>query len=127
MSRTYNLAQSQKLLRVDTKTFNKWLEKAKITPEQDAYDTRQKLLTYEQLVMLADLHKRPRPSLPEEAPSEEEVTLTTLDKRLTTLEQLIIQRLDALTVNWQRYNRCNRLPHKAAMHDKRSLLQCQQT
>lgn len=97
MSHTYNLAQSQKLLRVDTKTFNKWLEKADIIPDQDAYDTRQKLLTYEQLVMLADLHKRPRPPLPkEETPSAEEVTLAMLDKRLTTLEQLIIQRFDAL-------------------------------
>jgi hypothetical protein len=100
MSRTYNFAQSQKLLRVDAKTFGKWLEKAKIDPEtlRDSYDTRQKLLTYEQIVLLADLHKRPRPPLPEEDIPEPPaaVILTTVDERLAALEQLIIQRFDGL-------------------------------
>ena len=96
MSYTYNLDQSKKLLQADQKTFKKWLAKAKMTPVQDAYDTRQKLLTYEQLVILADLHDRPRPPLPDETSSAEEVTLATLDKRLAVLEQLIAQRLDAL-------------------------------
>ena len=100
MSRTYNFAQSQKLLHVDPKTFGKWLEKAKIDPEtlRDEYDTRQKLLTYEQIVMLADLHKRPRPLLPkEDEPEPPAVTLATLDERLTALEQEITRRLDQLT------------------------------
>ena len=100
MSRTYNFGQSQKLLHVDPKTFGKWLEKAKIDPEtlRDEYDTRQKLLTYEQIVMLADLHKRPRPPLPkEDEPEPPAVTLATLGERLTALEQEITRRLDQLT------------------------------
>jgi len=93
MMHTYNKDQSRKLLKVDAKTFDKWLAKAKIIPEPDAYDTRQKLLTYEQIVMLADLHKRPRPPLPEEdEPEPADVTLATLDERLNALEHLITQR-----------------------------------
>ncbi len=49
--KTYNKAQCLKLLKVDAKTFDRWLKKANITPEPDTYDTRQKLLTYEQIVL----------------------------------------------------------------------------
>ncbi len=95
--KTYNKAQCLKLLKVDAKTFDRWLKKANITPEPDTYDTRQKLITYEQLVLLADLHKRPRPPLPkEDEPESAEVTPATLDKRLAALEQMITQRLDAI-------------------------------
>lgn len=92
MSQTYNFDQSRKLLHVDAKTFLKWLEKANIDPEtlRDSYDTRQKLLTYEQIVMLADLHKRPRPPSPDEdEPKPPEITLATVAEQLTAIEQLI--------------------------------------
>lgn len=95
--KTYNKAQCLKLLKVDAKTFDRWLEKANITPEQDEYDTRQKLLTYEQVCQLADEHKRPRPPLPEEdEPGPAELTPAALYKRIDALEQSINQHLDAL-------------------------------
>ena len=95
--KTYNKAHCLKLLQVDAKTFDKWLEKAGITPELDTYDTRQKLLTYEQVVSLADKHKRPRPPLPtEEVPEPTEVTPTALYQRIDALEQMLTQRLDTL-------------------------------
>lgn len=95
--KTYNKAQCLKLLKVDAKTFDKWLEKAGITPEPDTYDTRQKLLTYEQICLLADEHKRPRPPLPvEDEPEPAELTPTTLYKRIDALEQMLTQRLDTL-------------------------------
>jgi hypothetical protein len=95
--KTYNKAQCLKLLKVDTKTFDKWLEKANIIPIRDDYDTRQKLLTYEQVCQLADEHKRPRPPLPaEDEPEPAELTPGALYKRIDALEQSLTQRLDAL-------------------------------
>src|SRR5437016_1774281 len=97
MTHTYNKDQSRRLLKVDTKTFDRWLVKANITPVRDDYDPRRKLLTYEQLCTLADLHKRPRPPLSEEkSPEPEEVTPAMLTKQITDLEQMITQRLDAI-------------------------------
>jgi len=85
--KTYNKAQCLKLLKVDAKTFDKWLAKANITPIRDDYDTRQKLLTYEQVCLLADEHKRPQPPLPtEDEPEPAELTPAALYKRIDALE-----------------------------------------
>ena len=93
----YNKAQCLKLLKVDAKTFDKWLVKANITPIQDDYDTRQKLLTYEQVCLLADQHKRPRPPQPTEEVSEPaEVTPAALYQRIDALEQMMRQHFESL-------------------------------
>ncbi len=102
MSRSFNFGQSQKLLHVDTKTFGKWLKKAKIDPEslRDKYDTRQKLLTEEQILMLAKDHGRkvhfPPPD--QEDKAESKVTaLAPLQDRLAALEQEMIRRFNQVT------------------------------
>jgi hypothetical protein len=95
MSRTFNFGQSQALLDVDPKTFGRWLKKAKIDPSKQVNraDPREKLLTDEQILMLAKEHGRDVhfPPLDQENESEAEVTLATVDNRITALEHLIAQ------------------------------------
>ena len=94
MNRTFNFRQSQELLRVDPKTFGRWLEKAQIDPEKQVNraDPRQKWLTEEQLRILAREHGRELPPQGEEnEPESPGVTLTTLDERLAAIEHLIAQ------------------------------------
>ncbi len=98
MSRTFNFGQSQKLLHVDAKTFGKWLKKARIDPEtlRDQYDTRQKLLTEEQILMLAKDHGRVVhfPPLKQEEKAEQPAPL---QDRLVALEQEMIRRFNQVT------------------------------
>jgi hypothetical protein len=96
--RTYNFRQCQELLQVDPKTFGRWLEKAKIDPSQQVNlaDPRQKFLTEEQILMLAQAHGRevhfPAPEQSED--TSPTVTLAQLYDRLTALEQVIASRFD---------------------------------
>jgi hypothetical protein len=100
MSQTFNFKQSQEILRVDPKTFSKWLKQAGIDPNRqiNLADPREKFLTEEQILMLARDHGREVhfPTLDQEAEPAPPATviLTTVDERLAMLEQLIIQRFD---------------------------------
>lgn len=91
MSRTFSFRHSRELLRVDPKTFQKWLQKAGIDPAKQVNlaDTRERYLTEEQLVMLAKQHGRTLPSFDHPPEPPESVTLTMLVDRLTTIEQEI--------------------------------------
>jgi hypothetical protein len=96
--RTYNLRQSRDLLQVDPKTFDRWLKKAKIAPQRSLADPREKLLTEEQILLLAQEHGRevhlPDPEQSEGAKAS--LTPTTPDGRLSALEQGIARRLDQI-------------------------------
>jgi hypothetical protein len=98
MSRTYSFRQSRELLRVDPKTFQKWLQKAGIDPAKQVNlaDTRERYLTEEQLTMLAKQHGRTLPSLDRRPEPPEPVTLAMLVERLDLLEQEIALHLDQL-------------------------------
>ena len=91
MSRTFSFRQSRELLRVDPKTFQKWLQKAGIDPTKQVNlaDTRERYLTEEQLAMLAKQHGRTLPSLDRQPEPPEPVTLAMLVDRLALLEQEI--------------------------------------
>ncbi len=96
--RTYNLKQSRDLLQVDPKTFGRWLEKAKIDKQINLADPREKLLTEGQILLLAQAHGR-KVHFPVSEQSEDtkaSVTLTTLDERLSALEQVIARRFDQI-------------------------------
>jgi hypothetical protein len=88
------------LLRVDPKTFQKWLQKAGIDPAKQVNlaDTRKRYLTEEQLVMLAKHHGRTLPSLDHEPEPTEPVTLAMLVERLALLEQEIALHFDRMEV-----------------------------
>jgi len=91
MSRTFSFRQSRELLRVDPKTFQKWLQKAGIDPAKQVNlaDTRERYLTEEQLAMLAKQHGRTLPSLDRQSEPPQPVTLAMLVERLSFLEQEI--------------------------------------
>ena len=101
MCRTFNFKQSQTLLDVDPKTFARWLKKAGIDPSKqiNLADPREKYLTEEQILMLAKEHGREVHFPPEEQSEDTkaEVSLATLNERLTMLEQGIVQRLEEMT------------------------------
>src|SRR5579875_1979312 len=100
MSRTFNFRQSRELLRVDPKTFQKWLQKADIDPTEQVNlaDARERYLTEEQLTLLAKRHGRTLPPLESQPELPVTVTAATLAERLAQLEQEIakqFQRLEA--------------------------------
>ena len=94
--RTYNLKQSREFLQVDPKTFDRWLKKAKINKPINLADTREKLLTEEQILMLAQAHGRKVhfPASEQSEDAKDPVTLATLEERLSALEQMIARRFD---------------------------------
>ena len=94
--RTYNFRQSREFLQVDPKTFDRWLEKAKIHKLINLADSREKLLTEEQILMLAQAHGRDVhfPASEQSEDAKASVTLATLDERLSALEQMIAHRFD---------------------------------
>ncbi len=59
----YTLDECYAALDVHPKTFRRWLEQAKMTPERSRADERIKFLTSEQVAQLARLHDRPWPPL----------------------------------------------------------------
>jgi hypothetical protein len=123
MSRTFNFKQSQTLLKVDPKTFGRWLEKAKIDPNKqiNLADPREKLLTEEQILMLARVHGREIhfPPLDQEAEQESPVAviITTVDERLTSLEQLITQHFDQVEERFERVEAQLRVVIADLQHD----------
>ena len=101
MDRIFNFRQSQELLKVDPKTFSRWLAKAHIDPEKQVNraDPRQKWLTEEQLLMLAREHGRDvqlPPEDQEEASAPPAVVLSTLEERLFALERKMMHGFDQL-------------------------------
>src|SRR5438067_8783620 len=98
MSRTFSFRQSRELLRVDPKTFQKWLQKAGIDPTKQVNlaDTRERYLTEEQLAMLAKQHGRTLPPLNSQPEPPEPVSLAMLVDRLALLEQEIALHFDQL-------------------------------
>ncbi len=98
MSRTFSFRQSRELLRVDPKTFQKWLQKAGIDPAKQVNlaDTRERYLTEEQLAMLAKRHGRTLPPLNSQPEPPGPVTLAMLVDRLALLEQEIALHFDQL-------------------------------
>ncbi len=89
MSRTFNFRQSRELLRVDPKTFQKWLQKAGIDPAKQVNlaDSRERYLTEEQLTLLAKQHGRTLPPLDSRPELPVTVTAAMLAERLALLEQ----------------------------------------
>lgn len=98
MSRTFSFRQSRELLRVDPKTFLKWLQKAGIdsAKQVNLADTRERYLTEEQLAMLAKHHGRTLPTLDREQEPPQPVTLATLVERLASLENEIVLHFEHL-------------------------------
>jgi hypothetical protein len=98
MSRTFNFRHSRELLRVDPKTFQKWLQKADIDPNKQVNlaDSRERYLTEEQLTLLAKQHGRTL--LPLDIQPELPATMTAamLAERLALLEQEITQHFKRL-------------------------------
>jgi hypothetical protein len=98
MSRTFNFRQSRELLRVDPKTFQKWLQKAGIDPTEQVNlaDSRERYLTGEQLTLLAKQHGRTLPPLDSQPELPVTVTAAMLAERLALLEQEIAQHFKRL-------------------------------
>src|SRR5947209_699522 len=98
MSRTFNFRQSRELLRVDPKTFQKWLQKADIDPNEQVNlaDSRERYLTEEQLTLLAKQHGRTLPLLDTQPEPPPTVTAAMLTERLASLEQEITQHFKRL-------------------------------
>jgi hypothetical protein len=98
MSRTFNFRQSRELLRVDPKTFQKWLQKADIDPDRqkNLADARERYLTEEQLTLLAKQHGRTLPPLDSQPELPVTVTAAMLAERLVQLEQEITQHFKRL-------------------------------
>src|SRR2546430_12591143 len=98
MSRTFNFHQSRELLRVDPKTFQKWLQKADIDPNEQVNlaDSRERYLTEEQLTLLARQHGRTLPPIDSQPELPASVTAAMLAERLALLEQEIIQHFKRL-------------------------------
>jgi outer membrane murein-binding lipoprotein Lpp len=89
MTKTYPFGVCYALLRVDPKTFRRWLEKAGIDPEQQVSkaDSRIRYLTQEQLDQLAHDHERDLSHTPEqhdEGSLSGKISL--MSERLDTLE-----------------------------------------
>lgn len=86
--RNYTSAEARALLRVDAKTFLRWLEKAGIEPQVSKADNRVKLFTQAQLETLAMLHDRPfNPDEATKAISQTEERFQVLESRIIALEQ----------------------------------------
>lgn len=98
MNRTFNFRQSRELLRVDPKTFLKWLQKAGIDPTEQVNlaDARERYLTEEQLTLLAKRHGRTLPPLESQPELPATVAAATLAERLALLEQAIAQQFQRL-------------------------------
>jgi hypothetical protein len=98
MSRTFNFRQSRELLRVDPKTFQKWLQKAGIDPAKQVNlaDSRERYLTQEQLTLLAKQHGRTLPPLDSQPELPATVTAAMLAEQLALLEQEITQHFKRL-------------------------------
>ncbi len=98
MSRTFNFRQSRELLRVDPKTFQKWLQKADIDPNEQVNlaDSRERYLTEEQLTLLAKQHGRTLPQMDNQPEPPATVTVAMPAERLASLEQEIIQHFKRL-------------------------------
>ena len=96
--RSYNVTQTLALLKVDPKTFARWLKKERIdlSEQINPADPREKLLTDEQILLLAQKHGRTVhfPALEQSEGAKDSVTLATLNERLSALEQVIARRLD---------------------------------
>ena len=100
MSRTFNFRESRELLRVDPKTFQKWLQKAGIDPDsqKSLADERERYLTEEQLTLLAKEHGRTLLPLESQPEPPATVTATLLAEQMALLEQEIalhFKRLEA--------------------------------
>ena len=100
MSRTFNFRESRELLRVDPKTFQKWLQKAGIDPDsqKSLADERERYLTEEQLTLLAKEHGRTLLPLESQPESPATVTAALLAEQMALLEQEIalhFKRLEA--------------------------------
>ena len=98
MSRTFNFRQSRELLRVDPKTFQKWLQKADIDPTKQVNlaDSRERYLTEEQLTLLAKQHGRTLPPLDSQPELPATMTADMLAERLALLEHEITQHFKRL-------------------------------
>src|SRR5579871_283905 len=102
MDRIFNFRQSQELLKVDPKTFSRWLARAHIDPSKQVNraDPRQKWLTEEQILMLAREHGRdvqlPPADQEEEPEPRPAAILTTVEERLFALEQKVTHGFDQL-------------------------------
>jgi hypothetical protein len=98
MSRTFNFRESRELLRVDPKTFQKWLQKAGIdrTQQKSLADSRERYLTKEQLILLAKEHGRTLPPLESQPEPPATVTAAMLTEGLVKLEQETIQHFKRL-------------------------------
>src|SRR5260370_21886614 len=98
MDRIFNFRQSRELLRVDPKTFQKWLQKAEIDANKQVNlaDSRERYLTEEQLTLLAKQHGRTLPPLDSQPELPATVTAAMLAERLAQLEQEITQQFKRL-------------------------------
>ncbi len=58
MKMTYTTAEARKVLHVDAKTFDRWLEQAGMQPQISRWNHRIKHFTQEQVVQLAEEHRQ---------------------------------------------------------------------
>ena len=98
MPDTFSFKESYALLSTNAKTFNGWLRKVGIDPDQQVnlVDPRKKYITNEQLHHLAELHGRTLPEWVDEheAEQQEPMTLDNLAERFVAYQQQVLQRFD---------------------------------
>lgn len=99
--RRFNFRMSQELLRVDPKTFGRWLKQANIDPRTqiDKADPRQRYLTEEQLRQLAFEHDRELPPLDLEESTPDTsaaATIAAVNERLAGFEVRMTLHFDSL-------------------------------
>ncbi|MBA2397072.1 MAG: hypothetical protein H0V70_30490 [Ktedonobacteraceae bacterium] len=97
MPDTFKFKESYALLATNAKTFNGWLRKVGIDPDQQVnlVDPREKYITNEQLHLLAELHGRSLPDwVDQETEQQEPMTLDNLAERFAAYQQQVLQRFD---------------------------------
>ena len=104
ISNTFNFSESCRLLQTNPKTFQAWLKKAGIdsNTQINLADPRERYLTREQLVMLAEQHGRILPPLEDQTESSTEVTFATLTEQVKAVEQVVLRRFDLIEEMLQR-------------------------
>ncbi len=99
MPETFNFRRSCQLLQINPKSFQEWLKKAGIDPhtQVNRADPREKYLTKEQLLQLAELHGRTLPPLDDDVEQPgEAMTIEALAEQLGASQRQHAARFDQM-------------------------------
>lgn len=87
MKETYTSAEARAALRVDAKTFLRWLEQADMQPQVSKADHRVKIFTQEQVQRLADEHERDLQASEHTLSMDERIAM--LESRIAEIERIV--------------------------------------